>query len=40
MASEQAFLVALRTAGKWDIQGRNLIIQTQSGGQLVFERSL
>jgi heat shock protein HslJ len=40
MASEQAFLVALRTAGKWDIQGRNLIIQTQNGGQLVFERSL
>ena len=40
MALEQAFLVALRASGKWDIQGRNLIIQTQNGGQLVFERSL
>ncbi len=40
MALEQAFLVALRSSGKWDIQGRNLIIQTQNGGQLVFERSL
>jgi heat shock protein HslJ len=40
MAAEQAFLVALRAAGKWDIQGRNLIIQTQNGGQLVLERSL
>jgi heat shock protein HslJ len=40
MAAEQAFLVALRTSGKWDIQGRNLVIQTQNGGQLVFERSL
>jgi heat shock protein HslJ len=40
MALEQAFLVALRSSGKWDIQGRNLIIQTQNGGQLVLERSL
>ena len=40
MAIEQAFLVALRSSGKWDIQGRNLIIQTQNGGQLVLERSL
>jgi len=40
MALEQAFLVALRSSGKWDIQGRNLIIQTQNGGRLVLERSL
>ncbi|MBJ6124438.1 META domain-containing protein [Microvirga splendida] len=40
MAIEQAFLVALRSSGKWDIEGRNLIIKTQNGGQLVFERSL
>jgi len=40
MAIEQAFLVALRSSGKWDIQGRNLIIRTQNGGQLLFERSL
>ncbi len=38
-ASEQAFLVALRTSAKWDIQGRNLIIRTQNG-ELRFERSL
>src|SRR5918997_693402 len=31
MAIEQSFLVALRSSGKWDIQGRNLIIQTQNG---------
>jgi heat shock protein HslJ len=40
MAIEQAFLVALRSSGKWDIQGRNLIIQTQNGGRLILERSL
>ncbi|EIM27804.1 META domain-containing protein [Microvirga lotononidis] len=40
MALEQAFLVALRSSGKWDIQGRNLIIQTQNGGRLILERSL
>jgi heat shock protein HslJ len=40
MAIEQAFLVALRSSGKWEIQGRNLIIRTQNGGQLLFERSL
>jgi len=40
MALEQAFLIALRSSGKWDIQGRNLIIQTQNGGRLILERSL
>jgi heat shock protein HslJ len=40
MAIEQSFLVALRSSGKWDIQGRNLIIRTQNGGQLVLERAL
>jgi len=40
MAIEQAFLVALRSSGKWDIQGRNLIIETQNGGRLILERSL
>ncbi len=39
MAIEQAFLVALRTSAKWEIQGRNLIIRTQNG-ELRFERSL
>ncbi|MXQ14389.1 META domain-containing protein [Microvirga makkahensis] len=39
MATEQAFLMALRTSGKWDIQGRNLIIKSQTG-ELVLERSL
>ncbi len=39
MAIEQAFLVALRTSAKWDIQGPNLIIRTQNG-ELRFERSL
>lgn len=39
MAIEQAFLMALRTSGKWDIQGRILIIRSQSG-ELRFERSL
>jgi heat shock protein HslJ len=39
MATEQAFLMALRTSGKWDIQGRNLIIKSQTG-ELLLERSL
>ncbi|MEZ0171976.1 META domain-containing protein [Microvirga sp. TS319] len=39
MATEHAFLMALRTSGKWDIQGRNLIIKSQTG-DLVLERSL
>jgi heat shock protein HslJ len=39
MAIEQAFLVALRTSAKWDIQGRNLIIRTQNG-ELRFERAI
>lgn len=39
MALEQAFLMALRTSGKWDIQGRNLIIKSQAG-ELRFERTL
>jgi heat shock protein HslJ len=39
MAIEQSFLMALRTSGKWDIQGRNLIIKSQTG-ELVLERSL
>ncbi|MCG7392229.1 META domain-containing protein [Microvirga sp. ACRRW] len=39
MATEQSFLMALRTSGKWDIQGRTLIIKSQNG-ELRFERSL
>ena len=39
MQSEQAFLVALRGAGKWDQQGSTLIIKSQNG-DLVFERAL
>lgn len=39
MATEHAFLMALRSSGKWDIQGRNLIIKGQTG-DLVLERSL
>jgi heat shock protein HslJ len=39
MASEQAFLVALRGAGKWDQKGSTLIIKSQNG-ELVFERAL
>ena len=38
-AIEQAFLVALRTSAKWDIQGPTLIIRTQNG-ELRFERAL
>lgn len=39
MATEQAFLMALRSSGKWDIQGRTLIIRSQTG-ELRLERSL
>ncbi|WP_210496968.1 META domain-containing protein [Microvirga antarctica] len=39
MAVEQSFLVALRTAAKWDVNGSTLIIKTQNG-ELRFERSL
>ncbi|HZH10186.1 MAG TPA: META domain-containing protein [Microvirga sp.] len=38
-AVEQAFLMALRTSGKWDIQGRTLIIKSQNG-ELRLERAL
>ena len=40
MAIEQSFLVALRTATKWEQQGTALIIKTQSGGELRFEKAL
>lgn len=39
IASEQAFLVALRTAGQWDIVGSQLVIRSQAG-ELRFDRSL
>jgi len=39
MASEQAFLTALRTAAKWDTQIGTLIIRGPNG-ELRFERSL
>lgn len=39
MAIEHAFLVALRSSGKWDIEGSTLIIKTQSG-DLKLERAL
>jgi heat shock protein HslJ len=39
MAVEQSFLVALRTAAKWDITGSQLVIRTQNG-EIRFERSL
>ncbi|MGO4704786.1 META domain-containing protein [Microvirga sp. 2MCAF38] len=39
MANEHDFFVALRTSGKWDMQGPTLVIQTQSG-ELRFERML
>lgn len=39
MALEQAFLVALRTANKWDQQGSALTVNTSSG-PLRFERAL
>jgi heat shock protein HslJ len=40
MAVEQSFLVALRTSAKWEQQGSALIIKTQSGGELRFEKAL
>lgn len=39
MATEQEFLIALRTAAQWDIQGSVLTIKTQRG-ELRFERTL
>jgi len=39
MAIENAFLTALRSSGKWDIQGPTLIIRSQAG-ELRFERAL
>ncbi|MBF9234946.1 META domain-containing protein [Microvirga alba] len=39
MAIEQAFLVALRTSAKWNIEGQTLIIRTQNG-ELRFDRAL
>ena len=39
MDREEAFLVALRTAAKWDLQGSTLIVHTQNG-ELRFERAL
>ena len=38
-ASEQAFLVGLRTSGAWDLVGSQLVIKSQAG-ELKFERSL
>jgi len=39
MATEQAFLVALRSSQKWDQKGSTLITQT-GNGELRFERAL
>jgi heat shock protein HslJ len=39
MDAERSFLVALRTAQKWDVQGRTLIINGPNG-ELRLERSL
>ncbi|HEX2134808.1 MAG TPA: META domain-containing protein [Microvirga sp.] len=39
MASEQAFLIALRTAAKWEQQGSTLILRSPNG-ELRFERAL
>lgn len=38
-ASEQAFLVALRTAGQWDLVGSQLVIRSPNG-ELRFDRAL
>ncbi|WP_232627866.1 META domain-containing protein [Methylobacterium sp. Leaf118] len=38
-ALEQAFLVALRTAGQWDLVDSQLVIRTQNG-ELRFDRAL
>jgi heat shock protein HslJ len=39
MEAERAFLVALRTAMQWDLEGTTLVIKGQSG-ELRFERSI
>ncbi len=39
MATERAFLVALRTSQQWDFEGTTLVVKTQSG-DLRFERSI
>jgi len=39
MQSEMTFLVALRTAARWDLVGPSLVIKGQNG-ELRFERSL
>ncbi len=39
MEAERAFLVALRTAMQWDLDGPNLVIKSQSG-ELRFERAI
>ena len=39
MAVEHAFLVALRSAAKWDIEGPVLTVKSQNG-ELRFERAL
>lgn len=38
-ALEQAFLIALRTAGQWDLVDSQLVIRTQNG-ELRFDRAL
>src|SRR5205085_334278 len=38
-ATEQSFLIALRTAGKWDFVGSQLVIKSQQG-ELKLERAL
>lgn len=38
-ALEQAFFVALRTSGQWDIVGSQLVIKSQTG-ELKFDRAL
>ena len=38
-ALEQAFFVALRTSGQWDLVGSQLVIKSQ-GGELKFDRAL
>ena len=39
MQTEMTFLVALRTAARWDLEGASLVIKGQNG-ELRFERSL
>lgn len=39
MEAERAFLVALRTAMQWDLEGSSLVVKSQSG-ELRFERSI